>query len=99
MRRARPGVRSRPHGVPHPPPAESTAHLLLFGVRPGAATVRLYDERLTARVGFFRVEGSLANIVGWDITGAYRWWPAVGVTCAPPKNARRGSWLCRNPVN
>lgn len=53
--------------------------LLLFGVRPGAATVRLDGERLTARFGFFRAEASLSNIVGWDITGPYRWWRAVGV--------------------
>jgi hypothetical protein len=43
--------------------------LLLFGVVPGAATVRLDRERLTARFGFFRTEAALANIVGWDITG------------------------------
>jgi hypothetical protein len=53
--------------------------LVLFGVRPGAATVRLDSERLTARFGFFRAEVWLANIVGWDITGPYRWWRAVGV--------------------
>jgi hypothetical protein len=38
-------------------------------VRPGAATVRLDGERLTARSGFFRADVSLANTVGWDITG------------------------------
>jgi hypothetical protein len=53
--------------------------LLLFGVVPGAATVRLDGERLTARFGFFRAEAWLDNIVGWDITGPYRWWRAVGV--------------------
>jgi hypothetical protein len=53
--------------------------LLLFGVRPGNATVWLDGERLAARFGFFRAETSLANIVGWDITGPYRWWRAVGV--------------------
>jgi hypothetical protein len=53
--------------------------LVLFGVRPGAATVRLEPDRLSARFGFFHAETSLANIVGWDITGPYRWWRAVGV--------------------
>ena len=48
-------------------------------MRPGAAAVRLDSERLTARFGFFRAEVSLANIVGWDITGPYRGWRAVGV--------------------
>ena len=53
--------------------------LLLFGVRPDRATVRLDSERLVARFGFFGAETPLANIVGWDITGPYRWWRAVGV--------------------
>ena len=53
--------------------------LLLFGVRPGYATVPLDGERLVARFWFFRAEASLADIAGWDITGPYRWWRAVGV--------------------
>lgn len=53
--------------------------LLLFGVRPGVASVHLDRERLTARFGFFRAETSIDNIAGWDITGPYRWWRAVGV--------------------
>lgn len=53
--------------------------LLLFGVHPGNAVVRLDDDRLEARFGFFRAATTLANIVGWDITGPYRWWRAVGV--------------------
>lgn len=53
--------------------------LLLFGVRPDNATVRLDGDRLTATFGFFRADTSLANIARWDITGPYRWWRAVGV--------------------
>jgi hypothetical protein len=53
--------------------------LLLFGVRPGNATVRLDGLRLTAQFGRFRAETPLANITCWDITGPYRWWRAVGV--------------------
>jgi hypothetical protein len=53
--------------------------LLLFGVRPGNATVRLDGVRLTAQFGRFRAETPLANITRWDITGPYRWWRAVGV--------------------
>ena len=53
--------------------------LLLFGVRPGHATVRLESERLVARFGFFGAETPVANISRWDITGPYRWWRAVGV--------------------
>ena len=53
--------------------------LLLFGVRPGNATVRLDGVRLTAQFGRFRAETPVANITRWDITGPYRWWRAVGV--------------------
>jgi hypothetical protein len=53
--------------------------LLLFGVRPGNATVLLDGGRLMARFGFFRGETSLVNITRWDITEPYRWWRAVGV--------------------
>jgi hypothetical protein len=53
--------------------------LLLFGVRPGKAVVRLDGVRLTAEFGFVRAETPLANIARWDITGPYRWWRAVGV--------------------
>jgi len=53
--------------------------LILFGVRPGSAEVRLDDERIVVRFGFFGAETPLANIERWDITGPYRWWRAVGV--------------------
>jgi hypothetical protein len=53
--------------------------LLLFGVRPGNATVWLDRERIAARFGFFSAETSLANVARWDITGPYRWWRAAGV--------------------
>lgn len=53
--------------------------LILFGVHPGAASVRLDGDRLDVRFGFFRAQVPLANIVCWDITGPYRWWRAVGV--------------------
>jgi hypothetical protein len=53
--------------------------LFLFGVRRGRATVALDHDRLLARFGFFAAETPLANIAGWDITGPYRWWRAVGV--------------------
>ena len=53
--------------------------LVLFGVRPGRASVQLDGQRLVARFGFFRAETPLANIERWDLTGPYRWWRAVGV--------------------
>ena len=53
--------------------------LLLFGVRPGHATVHLDNDRVRARFGFLGAATPLANISRWDITGPYRWWRAVGV--------------------
>lgn len=53
--------------------------LILFGVRPGTASVRLESDRLDARFGFFGAHTPLSNIARWDITGPYRWWRAVGV--------------------
>jgi hypothetical protein len=53
--------------------------LVLFGVRSDRATVQLDGQRLAARFGFFRAETPVGNIAGWDITGPYRWWRAVGV--------------------
>ncbi len=53
--------------------------LLIFGVRPRKAIVRIDDHRLTAQFGFFGAETALTNIERWDITGPYRWWRAVGV--------------------
>ena len=53
--------------------------LVLYGVRPGAAFVRLDGDRVVARFGFYRAETALANVERWDITGPYRWWRAVGV--------------------
>ena len=52
--------------------------LLLFGVRPDNALVRLDEERLVARFGLFTAEAPLANIARWDITGPYRWWRGLG---------------------
>ncbi len=53
--------------------------LLPWGVRPGKAWVRLEDEQLIARFGFFRLRTPLANIARWDIKGPYRWFTALGV--------------------
>lgn len=72
---------SSPHTLRFPIRLEPALRpiLLLFGVRRGRATVRLDDQRLVARFGFLAAETPLANIAGWDITGPYRWWRAVGV--------------------
>ena len=53
--------------------------LIVFGVRPGAASIRLEGDRLDVRFGFFRAHTMLSNVERWDITGPYHWWRAVGV--------------------
>jgi hypothetical protein len=53
--------------------------LLPWGVRPGNAWVRLEDDQLVARFGFFSLRTPLANSVRWEISGPYRWFMALGV--------------------
>jgi hypothetical protein len=54
--------------------------LLLFGVvRQEHAYAQLTADRLEARFGFFRFGTPLANVDGWEISGPYRWWRAIGV--------------------
>ncbi len=53
--------------------------LIVFGVRPGAASVCLENARLIVRFGFFGAHTPLSNVARWDITGPYRWWRAAGV--------------------
>jgi hypothetical protein len=53
--------------------------LLLWGVTPSRAWVRVEPGRLIARFGFFRTTIPLGDVEWWDITGPYRWWRAVGV--------------------
>lgn len=53
--------------------------LLPFGVRPGNARVRLEDDDVVARFGFFSLRTPLANVVRWEISGPYRWLTALGV--------------------
>lgn len=53
--------------------------LLPWGVRPGNVWVRLEDEQLVARFGFFSLRTPIANIVRWEISGPYRWFTAFGV--------------------
>ena len=53
--------------------------LLLFGVRRATAYVDLGDSRLIVRFGRLRVDTVLDNISGFQITGPYRWWRALGL--------------------
>ncbi len=80
--------------------------LVLFGVLPGRAWVRLERDRLVARFGFSRAAVALTEVERWDITGPYRWWRAIGIrgTLGRPEITYGGSahgGLClhlRTPV-
>lgn len=53
--------------------------LRLIGVRPGRAQVKLTaDGRLVATFGPMVLETPLANVEGFQLTGPYRWWRAIG---------------------
>ncbi len=53
--------------------------LRLIGVRPDTAQVTLgSDGQLVARFGVFGLETPLANVSGYQITGPYRFWRAIG---------------------
>lgn len=54
--------------------------LIPLGFRPGHDGVRLQDDGgIEARLGWFRLKTSLANVEGAHVTRDYRWWTAVGV--------------------
>ena len=53
--------------------------LLAFGVLRRNAWLRLDDESLLARFGFFSLRIALADIDRWECQGPWRWWMAVGV--------------------
>lgn len=52
--------------------------LRLLGVRAGAAQVTLADGELRARFGRMEVRTPLSNVAGYQLTGPYRWWRAIG---------------------
>lgn len=53
--------------------------LRLIGVRPGAAQVELTEDgRVVAVYGRLGVETALDNVCGYQRTGPYRWWKAIG---------------------
>ena len=52
--------------------------LRAIGVRPGAADVRLTDQHVVATFGRFLVEARIDNLEGYQLTGPYRTWKAIG---------------------
>ena len=53
--------------------------LLLWGVTRRSAWLRLSDDALVVRFGFFSLRSPLANVERWEMSGPYRWWRAIGV--------------------
>ena len=49
-----------------------------FGVTPESAWLSLHDDRLVARFGPWKVETTLANVAGAELTGPYRWPRIIG---------------------
>ncbi len=52
--------------------------LALIGVKPSNAEVTIDNEELTARFGMWKLRTPLANVTGFEISGHYRWWKAIG---------------------
>jgi hypothetical protein len=53
--------------------------LLTFGVTKNAAWLRIDDDGIEVRFGLFRLSTSLDNITGYQISGDYRAYRAIGV--------------------
>ena len=53
--------------------------LLAFGVRKGAAWVRVDDDELAVRFGFFGLETSIDNVTGYQLSGDYKAYRAIGI--------------------
>jgi hypothetical protein len=49
-----------------------------FGVAPGSAAVTVAGDRFEAVFGPWRVETTLDNIAGAEVTGPYSWWKVLG---------------------
>jgi hypothetical protein len=52
--------------------------LEVFGVSPSRAWVRVTDDRLQLRFGFFSADTPLSNVTGVEVTGPYKAYKALG---------------------
>jgi hypothetical protein len=52
--------------------------LLPMGVHPGNSDVVIDDTHLAVRFGPWKLRTELANITGFEISGGYRWYKAIG---------------------
>lgn len=52
--------------------------LWAFGAS-GRTSGVVVDDRLRARFGWVSLETPLSNVAGWELSGDYRWWTAIGV--------------------
>lgn len=53
--------------------------LLAFGVRRGASWVRVDDDHLTVKFGFFGLETPIENVTGYQLSGDYKAYRAIGI--------------------
>lgn len=58
--------------------------LVFWGVRRGRAQLDLDGERLHAQYGWWGLTTTLDNVLGWEISGPWRWWTAIGLRSHPP---------------
>ncbi len=52
--------------------------LATIGVKPSNSEVTVDDTTFTAQFGRWRVETPIANLVGFETSGDYRWFKAIG---------------------
>lgn len=52
--------------------------LALIGVKPSNSEVTVDDEELGARFGLWKLRTPLSNVTGFEISGDYTWWKAIG---------------------
>lgn len=53
--------------------------LALIGVWPSNAELTIDDEELAVRFGWWKLRTPVSNITGFETSGDYKWWKAIGV--------------------
>ncbi len=53
--------------------------LALIGVKPSNTELTIDDEELAVRFGWWKLRTPVSNITGFETSGDYRWWKAIGV--------------------
>lgn len=56
-----------------------TPLLLAFGVTQGSAWLRIDDDELAVKFGFFGLSTALSNVTGFQLSGDYKAYRAIGI--------------------